>query len=74
MSPLWAAHWRAREYAADAYAAALGQAEDLARHLADYELPFDVPQRRLLWSTSQHPPVALRVQRLREGFEGGGPQ
>ena len=74
LDPLWAAHWRAREYAADAHAAALGQAEDLACHLTDYELPFDVPQRRLLWGASQHPPVALRVQRLREGFEGSGPQ
>ena len=68
LEPLWAAHWRAREYAADAHAAALGQAEDLARHLTDYELPFDAPQRRFLWNASQHPPVALRVQRLREGF------
>ncbi len=72
LSPLWAAHWRAREYAADAHAAALGQAEDLAQHLSDYELPFDAPQRRLFFNASQHPPVALRVERLRGGFAAEG--
>ncbi len=63
-SPLWAAYWRSREYAADAYAASLGQAEDLARHLTDQELPFDAPQPGLLFNASQHPPVALRIERL----------
>ena len=48
LGPLWAVYWRSREYAADAYAASLGQAEDLARHLADFEQPFDVPQPGLL--------------------------
>ena len=43
MEPLWAAHWRAREYAADTHAARLGQAEDLASHLIDQEQPFDSP-------------------------------
>jgi len=64
LSPLWAAHWRTREYAADAYAASLGQAEDLARHLREQVLPFDVPQRRLPWDTAQHPPTAHRIERL----------
>ena len=64
LSPLWAAHWRAREYAADAGAASLGQAEDLARHLREQVLPFDVPQRRLPWDTAQHPPTAHRIERL----------
>jgi Zn-dependent protease with chaperone function len=72
LNPLWAAHWRAREYAADSYAASLGQAEDLARHLADQELPFDAPQRRLLFNSAQHPPVALRVERLLASPEGRG--
>lgn len=64
LSPLWAAYWRWREHAADAYAASLGQAEELACHLADYEQPFDVPQRRLLFNRSNHPPVAHRIERL----------
>jgi Zn-dependent protease with chaperone function len=69
LAPLWAAHWRSREYAADAYAASLGQAFDLARHLTDHELAFDAPQPRLLFKVSQHPPVALRIERLHARFE-----
>jgi Zn-dependent protease with chaperone function len=72
LSPLWAAHWRAREYAADAYAANLGQTEDLARHLADFELPFDAPRPGLLFKAANHPPVALRVERLQASHEGTG--
>ena len=72
LQPLWAAHWRSREHAADAYAARLGQAEDLARHLADNELPFDPPQRRLLLSRSEHPPVAHRIERLHALAAEGG--
>jgi Zn-dependent protease with chaperone function len=64
LRPLWAAYWRDREYAADAHAASLGQAEDLARHLADQELPFDPPQRRFLFNRAEHPPVAHRIERL----------
>ena len=71
LRPLWAAHWRRREHAADAYAARLGAAEDLARHLADNELPFDQPHRRLL-DRAEHPPVAHRIERLRTlAIEGG---
>jgi Zn-dependent protease with chaperone function len=72
LSPLWAAHWRAREYVADAYACALGQAEDLARHLSDQEQAFDAPQPRLVFNQAEHPPVALRVERLQELAEDRG--
>jgi Zn-dependent protease with chaperone function len=71
LRPLWSAYWRHREHAADAYAASLGQAEDLARHLAEQELPFDPPQRRLLLNRAEHPPVALRIERLL-ATPGGG--
>ena len=71
LGPLWAAHWRAREYAADAYAASLGQAEDLARHLSDQEQPFDLPQVGL-FSRLEHPPVALRIERLNAAAAGVG--
>lgn len=64
LGPLWSAHWRSREYAADAYAASLGQAEDLARYLSDNELPFDLPQPRLPFNRAEHPPVAMRIERL----------
>lgn len=64
LHPLWAAYWRHREHAADAHAASLGQADDLARYLADHELPFDPPQRRLLLNRAEHPPVAHRIERL----------
>jgi Zn-dependent protease with chaperone function len=72
LAPLWAAHWRAREYAADDYAASLGQAEDLAGHLADQEQPFDVPQPGLLFNPAKHPPVALRIERLLGSFDRQG--
>jgi Zn-dependent protease with chaperone function len=71
LSPLWAAYWRAREYAADAYAASLGHAEDLVAHLADQEQAFDAPQPRLLFNLAEHPPVALRIERL-NGFDCEG--
>jgi len=64
LAPLWSAYWRSREYAADAYAASLGQGEDLARHLADFEQSFDFPRRRFPLDLAEHPPVALRIERL----------
>jgi Zn-dependent protease with chaperone function len=72
LNPLWAVYWRSREYAADTYAASLGQAEDLARHLSDHELPFDPPQPGLLFKAANHPPVALRVERLLAIAADGG--
>ncbi|HEX2706840.1 MAG TPA: M48 family metalloprotease [Solirubrobacterales bacterium] len=72
LGPLWAAHWRAREYAADAYAASLGQAEDLARHLTDQVLPLDPPQPGLLLNLAEHPPAAIRIERLLDSGRGTG--
>jgi Zn-dependent protease with chaperone function len=72
LAPAWSAYWRSREYAADAYAGSLGQAEDLAGFLADFEQPFDAPQPGVLLKDSAHPPVALRIERLqRLSFAGG---
>jgi Zn-dependent protease with chaperone function len=70
LGALWAAHWRAREYAADAYAAALGQAEDLARYLGEQEMPFDIAVSHLIASPAVHPPTALRLERLHEAVAG----
>ncbi len=74
LAPLWAPYWRAREHAADAYAAALGQAEDLAGHLTDFHQPFDAPQPGVLFKAAQHPPVAHRIERLLDQPLGGGPK
>ena len=65
LAPLWAAFWRSREYAADRYAAALGYGEDLAEHLADFEQPLDLAGPTLPFNRSEHPPIALRIERLR---------
>jgi Zn-dependent protease with chaperone function len=74
LAPLWAAYWRSREYAADAYAASVGQAEDLARHLTDFAQPIDVPQQGLFPKAAEHPPVAHRIERLQALAQGGGPK
>jgi Zn-dependent protease with chaperone function len=73
LAPLWAPYWRRREYAADAHAASLGQGEDLATHLTDFEQPFDAPQRGLLLNPALHPPVAYRIERLLGAAPEGGP-
>lgn len=67
LAPLWAPYWRAREYAADAYAASLGQAEDLALHLTHFALVLDAPRPGLPFNRFEHPPVALRIERLQVG-------
>ncbi|HEX3735214.1 MAG TPA: M48 family metalloprotease [Solirubrobacterales bacterium] len=72
LRPFWAAYWRSREYAADAYAAELGEGEDLARYLADHELALDLPHRRRLFDCAEHPPVAHRLERLAALAPGGG--
>jgi Zn-dependent protease with chaperone function len=71
LAPLWSAYWRTREYAADVHAASLGQAEDLARHLEDFEQAFDSPQPGLIFNSASHPPVALRIERLQNAPRGG---
>lgn len=60
----WAAYWRAREFAADQYAAGLGQAQDLARFLDIAALESDLPIP-FRWLTDQsHPPTEHRIDRL----------
>jgi Zn-dependent protease with chaperone function len=72
LKPLWAPYWRAREFAADVYAASLGQAPDLARHLTEQELLFDTPRPRTLFDCVARPPVAYRVERLLASSEETG--
>jgi Zn-dependent protease with chaperone function len=65
LGPVWAMHWRAREYAADAYAVSLGQGEDLIQHLTTSVLPFDAPQSGFLYGRFVHPSAAQRIERIR---------
>lgn len=69
LQPLWAAHWRACEYRADAEAVARGWGTELLAHLSEYELVLDGPQAGLLRGRFSHPPVALRISRLQELLE-----
>jgi Zn-dependent protease with chaperone function len=62
----WHAYRYAREYAADAYAASLGQARTLTRFLVALEQSPNVGMLRLLTAISDHPPMRSRVARLHE--------
>jgi Zn-dependent protease with chaperone function len=74
MATPWAGWWRLREYAADDYAAKLGQGEQLANALEIHGLIYDTPIRRIWTSTETHPPVALRIERLRQHQTSPRPQ
>lgn len=63
--PVWGLYWRRREYVADAYAAKLGQADELADFLETHALLHDHPVPYIWLTEHTHPPVELRVGRLR---------
>jgi Zn-dependent protease with chaperone function len=63
--PIWGHYWRRREYAADNYAAQLGQADELADFLATHALIHDHPIPYIWLTEHTHPPVELRIDRLR---------
>jgi Zn-dependent protease with chaperone function len=63
---VWGHYWRRREYAADAYAALLGQAEDLADFLETHALIHDHPIPYIWLTEHTHPPAELRIDRLRD--------
>jgi Zn-dependent protease with chaperone function len=60
----WAAYWRAREYAADNYAAKLGQGEALARFLDTNALEHDLPVPFRWLTEESHPATEYRIDRL----------
>lgn len=60
----WAIYWRAREKAADAYAAALGQAEPLAAYLDTHALEGDLPTPFKAFGDSSHPWTEHRIEDL----------
>jgi Zn-dependent protease with chaperone function len=62
----WETYWRSREYAADDYAAHLGQAHALAQSLALDSLPFERPVRAMRFSRASHPYTKPRIARLHE--------
>lgn len=63
-SPLWSAYWRGREYKADAYAASLGQADELADFLETHALIHDHPVPYIWLTEHTHPPAELRIDKL----------
>jgi Zn-dependent protease with chaperone function len=65
--PLWAAYWRRRELAADAYAARLGQGPALADYL-ERHLLFDFAAPYM--DGREHPYTELRIDRLVRADEG----
>lgn len=71
LKALWAHQWRENEYAADQYAAMLGQADELADFLEINSLAFDQPLPFTWLSTVTHPPTELRIDRLRAHATNG---
>jgi Zn-dependent protease with chaperone function len=69
-SPIWGAYWRRREYKADAYAARLGQADELADFLEVHALIHDHPVPYIWLTEHTHPPVELRLDKLRSTAQG----
>jgi Zn-dependent protease with chaperone function len=62
----WRAYREAREYAADAYAASLGQARTLIRFLTAFEQSPHAGVLRLLTALSDHPLPRARIARLHD--------
>jgi Zn-dependent protease with chaperone function len=65
----WAAYWREREYAADSYAAHLGQGQALARFLDTNALENDLPIPFLWLTEHSHPATEHRIDRLSQQDE-----
>jgi hypothetical protein len=63
--PLWGNYWRGREYAADDYAATLGQADELADFLQVHALLYDRPIPYMGLTGTDHDFTELRIDRLR---------
>ncbi|HTB50262.1 MAG TPA: M48 family metalloprotease [Solirubrobacteraceae bacterium] len=66
--PAWGLYWRRREYAADAYAAGIGQADELADFLETHALLHDHPVPYIWLTEHTHPPVELRIDLLRGNY------
>ena len=60
----WEMYWRSREFAADEYAARLGQAHQLAQSLAHESMPHERSIRNMRFSRATHPYTKPRIARL----------
>lgn len=60
----WEMYWRSREFAADEYAARLGQAHNLAQSLTHESLPHERAIRNMRFSRATHPYTKPRIARL----------
>jgi Zn-dependent protease with chaperone function len=60
----WEMYWRSREFAADEYAARLGQAEALAQSLTHESLPHERSIPSMRFSRATHPYTKPRIARL----------
>jgi Zn-dependent protease with chaperone function len=60
----WEMYWRSREFAADQYAARLGQGLALARSLRQDSLPYEHAIPRMRFSRASHPYTKPRIERL----------
>lgn len=65
MDNSWEMYWRSREFAADQYAARLGQGSQLSLHLEQEALPYERPIHRMRYSRATHPYTKPRIARLR---------
>jgi Zn-dependent protease with chaperone function len=63
-------HWQSRELEADAYAAEIGQGEQLADFLEAHALIHDEPAPWSWLEANTHPPTELRIDRLRGAVAG----
>ena len=61
----WETYWRSREFAADQYAARLGQGPALARTLEHGSLPYERSIRNMRFSRASHPYTKPRIAKLR---------
>ncbi len=71
LAPAWGSYWREREYAADEYAAGLGQADELADFLEIHGLIHDHPIPFIWLTEHTHPPTELRIDELRKASHPG---
>jgi Zn-dependent protease with chaperone function len=61
----WEMYWRSREFAADEYAARLGQGPALANSLEQTSLPYERSIQRMRFSRASHPYTKPRIAKLR---------
>jgi Zn-dependent protease with chaperone function len=61
----WEMYWRSREFAADQYAARLGQGPALASTLEHDAMPYERPIPRMRYSRATHPYTKQRIAKLR---------